>query len=86
MIIDFHKKFDKQSTKLDKTTRDQFKNRLELFTEDKTHPILSNHGLKGKYQGYRSINITGDIRAIFIEHTEDHIEFVYIGSHSQLYD
>ena len=86
MIIDFHKKFDKQNTKLNKTTQDQFKNRLQLLTEDKTNPILNNHGLKGKYLGYRSINVTGDIRAIFIEHAEDHIEFVYIGSHSQLYD
>lgn len=85
MIIDFHKKFDKQSAKLNKTSRDQFKNRLELFIEDRTDPVLNNHGLKGKYIGYRSINVTGDIRAIYIEHTKDHVEFVYIGSHGQLY-
>jgi addiction module RelE/StbE family toxin len=85
MIIDFHKRFDKQNSKLNKTIRDQFKDRLVLFIEDRTDPVLNNHGLKGKYTGYRSINVTGDIRAIFIEHAKDHIEFVYIGSHSQLY-
>ncbi len=85
MRIDFHRHFDKQFKKLSAAQKQQFKIRLALFSENRWDITLNNHPLKGEYQGYRSINVTGDIRAVFIEHAEKHIEFVYIGSHSQLY-
>ncbi len=61
-----------------------FKERLEIFIEDPFDPRLRNHPLKGKLKGYRSINITGDWRALFKE-VEDGVYFVIIGTHSQLY-
>lgn len=85
MRIDFHRNFDKRLSKLNKKQREKFKIRLVEFTQDKYKPELNNHGLKGKFKDYRSINVTGDIRAVFIAHSEDHIEFVHIGTHSQLY-
>ena len=85
MIIDYHTSFDRQFKKLKPRQRQHFKDRLSLFLHDQYNPQLNNHALKGKYTGYRSLNITGDLRAIFIKHAENHIEFVYIGSHSQLY-
>ena len=45
---------------------------------------LNNHILSGKWSGYRSINITGDWRAIFRE-TETGVYFIVLGTHSQLY-
>lgn len=85
MRIDFHTSFDKQFKKLPKKHQEQFKKRLVLFAQDKTDPILNNHRLNGRYANYRSINVNGDIRAVFIEHTPGHVEFAYIGTHSQLY-
>jgi len=42
--------------------------------------------LVGELRGYRSINITGDWRAIFMEIDGGKIiYFVAIGTHSQLY-
>jgi len=85
MRIDFHKNFDKRAVKLTQRQREQFKLRLIEFSGDHYKTKLNNHALKGKFKGYRSINVTGDIRAIFIPHSESHVEFVDIGSHSQLY-
>jgi len=63
-----------------------FRSRLEIFMADKFNPILNNHSLAGKYQGYRSINITGDWRAIFREYESNKTAyFVTIDTHSNLY-
>lgn len=85
MRIDFHRNFDKRLSRLPKKHREQFKTRLIEFVSDQYNPILSNHTLKGRFEGYRSINVTGDVRAVFMLHNESHVEFVDIGSHSQLY-
>ncbi len=85
MKIDFHRNFDKRFKKLNTRQRQQFKIKLTIFTQDQSHPTLNNHGLKGRYAGYRSINISGDFRAVFIQHSASHVEFIDIGSHSQLY-
>lgn len=85
MRIDFHRNFDKRLSKLTQKQREQFKTRLIEFVSDQYKPILNNHALKGTFEGYRSINVTGDIRAIFMLHNESHVEFVDIGSHSHLY-
>ncbi len=84
MKIKLHKDFEKQYQKLRESEKKKFKERRDLFLQDKLNPILNNHSLKGKYQGYRSINITGDLRAIYIE-VENNVTFVTIDSHSNLY-
>lgn len=84
MIIVYHKDFTKDFKKLSPKLKEKFKDRLVLFERDEFDPILNNHSLKGKYQGYRSINVTADLRAIY--KTEGNIVlFVTIDSHSNLY-
>lgn len=84
MIIQTTKQFDKQYSRLSPKLNQQFKERLTLFVNNPFDKQLRNHPLKGKYLGYRSIDITGDIRAFFKVHN-DIIIFGFIGSHSQLY-
>jgi len=48
-------------------------------------PVLENHPLQGRYEGYRSINITGDLRAVFKQVRPDKYWFTKIGTHSELY-
>lgn len=84
MTVSFHKNFKKLYKKLSPRTQTKFKNRLQLFLDDEYDPTLNNHALKGRYTGYRSINVTGDIRAIF-KRIEENALFVTIGSHSSLY-
>jgi len=77
--------FQKQFKKLPPAVQDKFAERLGLFSEDRTHPLLRVHPLKGKYAGYWSVNVTGDIRALYREDGEDIILFALIGTHSSLY-
>jgi len=65
--------------------REKFQQRLRLFQTNQYLPLLNNHGLTGKWRGFRSINITGDWRAIFVVVDRKRITFVAFGTHSQLY-
>jgi len=46
---------------------------------------LNNHPLKGKYADCRSINIGGDLRAVYKYTDENSCVFIKIGTHSELY-
>ena len=84
MRIEFHKDFTKAFKKLPSKTKKKFQDRLTLFEEDEFSPLLNNHALKGRYEGYRSINVTGNIRAIY-KQSGDAVIFIAIGSHNHLY-
>ncbi|MBI4548150.1 MAG: type II toxin-antitoxin system mRNA interferase toxin, RelE/StbE family [Ignavibacteriae bacterium] len=81
----FTKQFRRQYQKLPIKLRDQFDERLQLFMADPTLPQLRVHPLKGKYAGYWSMNISGDLRALYLERGDELIIFALIGTHSQLY-
>ena len=84
MNIQFHKHFEKQFKKLPIKSREQVKLRINLFLKNPFHTELHNHVLKGQYKGYRSINISGDLRAIYKTEAKDVI-FVKVGTHSEIY-
>jgi len=85
MIIQTTKSFDKQYAKLEAKIKNQFKNKLELFRVNPFDVTLRNHALKGKYLGYRSIDISGDVRALYTVKGDIVTIFAFIGTHSQLY-
>ena len=85
MNIQYLPKFKKQYKKLPQKFQLQFDERLNLFLTDSIDPRLRIHPLKGKYAGYWSMNINGDIRALYIVQDETLIIFALIGSHSELY-
>ncbi len=85
MKIRFHKNFEKQYKKLTKKEKNKLRKRLEVFLKDQFHLLLNNHPLKGKYLSYRTINITGDLRAVYKLLNENEYIFVAIDSHSNLY-
>lgn len=84
MVISYHKIFQKKFSRLDKKIKTAFKIKLALFLENPRHPLLRNHSVEKAFPGCRSLNITGDYRTIFRESTAS-IEFINIGTHSQLY-
>ena len=84
MTISFSKNFIKLSKKLNKPVREKPLIRIEMFTINPLDPELNNHPLKGKYKKYRSIDVTGDFRALYLIQ-DDHIVFDIVGTHSQLY-
>ena len=85
MKIRLHRNFEKQYQKLKEGEKKRAQERLALFLENPFHPILGNHPLKGKYRGYRSINITGNLRAVYKFVSEQECIFVTIDTHSSLY-
>ncbi len=86
MKIRFGKKFSKQYQKASVPIKNAFDQKLRLFMQNPFSPTLNNHPLSGKLSGYRSINITGDWRAIYSEQKENNlIIFELLGTHSQLY-
>ncbi|MBI2031871.1 MAG: type II toxin-antitoxin system mRNA interferase toxin, RelE/StbE family [Candidatus Levybacteria bacterium] len=84
MTIRAHRKFVKDYNKLTKSQKKKFKERRNLFLQDEFSPILNNHALTGEYKGFRSINISGDLRAIF-RREKDSVLFIVLDKHSNLY-
>lgn len=84
MEIKYNPRFHKQYSKSNKNVKAAFNSRLKLLLQNSHHPLLRNHALTGDYKGFRSINVTGNWRAIYFEH-ESIIVFEALGTHSQLY-
>ena len=84
MRVLYKKRFEREFKRLDEKVKLAFSERLELFVQDKFHPLLRNHAVDAAFPGCRSINISGDLRAIFREEG-DVVIFMHIGTHSKLY-
>jgi len=85
MTVRFHKKFKKRYEKYQSKLQKQINTRLRIFYANPFDSVLENHKLQGKFNGKNSINITGDMRAIYSVSKNGSIEFLYIGTHSELY-
>jgi mRNA-degrading endonuclease YafQ of YafQ-DinJ toxin-antitoxin module len=83
--IEYTKKSHKQYSKLSPKVREQFKRRQRLWTRDPYNTHLHLHILTSEYAGIYSINITGDIRALYEKVDNRYVIFGFIGTHSQLY-
>lgn len=84
MRIEYSRRFVKAFQKSSAHIQQAFEQRLLLFLANQFDPQLHNHPLGGSLRGLRSINVTGDWRAIF-EEIVNGITFVDIGTHSKLY-
>ena len=85
MKVSFHNRFSKSYKKCPAKVQKQFKKRLKLFLENPYNPLLENHALGGEWQDFRSINVTGDYRALYYYLADDIVEFFSIDTHSNLY-
>ena len=85
MNVILHRSFEKNYRKLRESEKQRFKQRRNVFLKNPFDPILNNHALKGKYEGFRSINIGGDLRVVYKTLDEQTAIFVDIDTHSNLY-
>lgn len=88
MKIERHPNFKKSYKKriasnpqLVKKTED----RITLFKNDQTNPLLKDHQLTGARNAFRAFSITGDIRIIYLQVSKDHVILLDIGTHNQVY-
>lgn len=80
--------FNKQRKAAPLEIKIAFREAIELFLDNPNHPHLRNHALREQFAGYRSIDITGDWRALFKvkeSKTQTVITFHILGTHTQLY-
>ena len=85
MKIFLHKHFKKKYKKLRAGEKQKFKQRSSLFLQNPFDPVLRNHALGGRYEGYRSVDITGDLRVIYQQLSSEEVLFIAIDTHSNLY-
>ncbi len=74
--------------KQDVRIRKSFKKAIDLFSEDPTNSALDNHELHREWEGFKSIDLTADLRAIYKEDREGDqpvAYFVAFGTHEELY-
>ena len=85
MIVNFHRKFRKQLRTFNGKQRERARTRIKQFLRNPSDPQLRDHALHGPYAEHRSINISGDLRAVYKLIADDACIFVAIGTHSELY-
>jgi addiction module RelE/StbE family toxin len=85
MNLYFNKNFKKKYKKLRVGEKQKCDERLMLFAQYPFHPLLNNHMLKGEYKEYRSINVSGDLRALYELVSKDVAHFIDIDTHNKLY-
>lgn len=88
MTVRYDPEFLQMLKKLDVRIRKNFKASITLFVQDPFNPALRNHALQREYADLRSIDVTNDYRALYIEKQEKDetvAYFVAIGTHKELY-
>mgnify|MGYP001604467673 FL=1 len=85
MEVIYHRNFEKRYLKLKPGEMRKFKERQAIFMRYPFHPVLKNHPLHGRYAGYRSIDITGDLRVHYEQVADNTVMFSIIGTHHELY-
>jgi addiction module RelE/StbE family toxin len=81
---DFIKLYKKADVRLKKSVDEK----LRVFVKNPFELGLNNHALQDEWEGYRSIDITNDYRAIYEELKEGEkvkASFVALGTHKELY-
>lgn len=71
--------------KLTPNIQRKFETSIRIFYRNPFDVQLRNHSLYGTWSGFRSINITGDWRAIYLPISNNVAQFYAIGTHGQLY-
>lgn len=79
------KRFEKDFAKLPKPIKKKVLAVLQKFVDDPADSTLRNHRLSGKWRNHFSINVTGDVRAVYVYIKDDVVHFVAVGTHSELY-
>jgi addiction module RelE/StbE family toxin len=88
MIVQYDPDFLEKLKSVDVRIRKSFNQKIEIFKKDPLNSQLDNHKLQREYEGYRSINITNDYRALYEEvqaGSEIIAYFSLLGTHKELY-
>ena len=85
MTIRYSKKFKKQYKKLTPKLQQKTKASIALWARNPNDESLRLHKLSGKMSRFYSIDITGDLRALYEKVGDEVYLYQMVGTHSQLY-
>ena len=71
--------------KLNKAIQRKVFERTQLLATEPFHPLLNDHKLRHPYEGYSSVNITGDYRLVYKKLVPDVYFLRAVGTHHQLF-
>ena len=80
-----HRVFGRQYKKLPREVQERVGERLALLIASERNPLLNDHKLNPPWEGYRSINITGDYRLVYKKLSPDIYFLRAVGTHHQLF-
>ncbi len=84
----YTREFYKLYKKVDVRIRKEVDRKIKIFQQDHLNLELNNHALREEYEGFRSIDITNDYRAIYeeMQSGEEPIAYFFLlGTHDELY-
>jgi addiction module RelE/StbE family toxin len=85
MTIRYSKKFKKQFKKLSPKLQLKTKECIKLWAKNPNDHSLRLHRLGGKMSRFYSIDVTGDVRALYEIINGEVYLYQMVGTHSQLY-
>ena len=88
MEVEFSPEFRKKYRRSSIRIRHRVDDCLRIFRSNPNDLELNNHALKREWEGFRSIDITSDWRAIFeykLVGNDIVVYFIDLGTHKQLY-
>ena len=83
--FDKHRNFKADFKKLTEKQKTMFYQRMKLFIQNPRSEALKVHKLHGNLSGLSAFSLGGDLRIIFSWIDKDHIIFLRIGTHNQVY-
>lgn len=75
--VEYEKNFLRQFAKLTAKAQLQARARIAEFIVEENVERLRDHALSGDFLGYRSINITGDVRALYYLSADGRLWFLH---------
>lgn len=88
MRVRYTTEFYKLYKKADVRIRNEVDRKMKIFQNDHLNSELGNHALRDEYEGFSSIDITSDYRAVYEEvkaGNETIAYFFLLGTHKELY-
>jgi plasmid maintenance system killer protein len=81
MEIDYKPTFIRQYACLESSLKQEIKEKIELFKDERNHKQLKVHKLKGKLSKYSSFSVNYKYRIVFAYQSKSRATFLAIGDH-----
>ena len=82
MEIEYKPTFIKQYACFENSLKEEIKEKIELFRDEKNHKRLKVHKLKGKLSKYYNFSVNYKYRIVFIYQSKSRAALLAIGDHA----